>query len=963
MMKNILLPFTVFFFTNCSINAQYIPVPEKSSISLNGIWKFNPSPGSKTFESSDFNSNWKDINVPGEWTMQGFTVEKGVRAAYQTSFSIPGEWKDRRIILRFDGVYSDAIVWINGRKSFSHIGGFNAFESDVTGLIRKGQNLLTVGVMNESIADTLSCGSQYAAHPLGGIPRKVTLFCVPLFHISDMFVRTDFDRDYHNATIRLNLEFTENTKTPAGGTLNIDLLSPDGSMVKSGSRVIQPGGGSKQIDIEIDNPQKWNAEYPVLYTLRLRLSSENGDETIEKKIGFRKLEIAGNQLFVNGVPVKLHGVNRHEVHPLSGRSLNMFLWREDARLYKEANVNYIRTSHYPPPEEFIGLCDSAGFYVELENPLVWIGHNANLSLDFNEAWDTSLRKELVKTTRETITFYRNHPAIIIWSLANESAWTKNWEAALDEADRLDPSRPKSFHDQAYGLYNNFGSTALPIANIHYPGPDGPAIADTFSRPLLFGEYCHLNTYNRQEIATDPGVRDAWVKGFHAMWEKMYRSRGCLGGALWSGIDDAFMPPGGKLVGYGEWGPVDGWRRRKPEYFHVMKTYSPVIISTRKTTVNADGEILIQVENRFDFTDLNDCRFEWELGREKGNVSLKLAPHNSGILRIGPFREDISGEALRLKSYSPYGRLIDESEIDIGTLPSESLPFRSMNPGTLSRTETNKYFRISEGNIKWYFDKVNGKLAVAMVGPDTVISGGAELMVLPLHSEECKTEHSLNIPFMNTSCSDWKLLSVNSSEKGDTVCIMVGGTYREAVINISYNFLKGGTLFVKYNFTASMDINPRQTGLVFSLPGSVHNLNWHRKGFWTSYPDWHIGRIDGNTVPFPPNVFYLNQTGVRPEGEWMFDANALGCNDFRSTKSGIYWAGLTNTRAVGVIILSDGRQAFRSWVNGNGINFLVADYSNGGAEIFFASHLESERRPLKTGDNFAGSVTLKLLGGN
>ncbi len=337
----------------------------------------------------------------------------------------------------------------------------------------------------------------------------------------------------------------------------------------------------ESIEMDVANPLKWNAEYPVLYKLRLQLTSDAGTEVIEKKIGFRELTVVGNQLFLNGSAIKLHGVNRHEVHPLTGRSLNMELWRKDALLYKEANVNYIRTSHYPPAEEFIDLCDSAGFYVELENPLVWIGHNANLNMKFREAWDLRLRKELIKTTRETITFYRNHPGIIIWSLANESAWTDNWRAAHEAADSLDPTRPKTFHDQAYGDYNNYGSISMPIANIHYPGPKGPDMAENFERPLLFGEYCHLNTYNRQEIATDPGVRDAWVQGFHSMWERMYKSKGCLGGALWSGIDDAFMLPEGKLVGYGEWGPIDGWRRMKPEYYHVKKTYSPVIINNRK----------------------------------------------------------------------------------------------------------------------------------------------------------------------------------------------------------------------------------------------------------------------------------------------------------------------------------------------------------------------------------------------
>lgn len=962
-MKNLASFLTIIFLSIFNCGAQYIPVPVGSSITLNGTWKFNPSPDWKIYSSSEFHTGWADIKVPGEWTMQGFYVEKRARAAYQTTFKVPEEWAGKRIILRFDGVYSDAIVWVNGKKAAAHIGGFNVFESDITPFLKKGMNTLTVGVMNESLADTLSCGTQYAAHPLGGIPRKVTLFSLPEFHISDIFISTDLDEQYLNAKLKIEMDFSNTNKGLKDGKLQIDLLSPDGKVVAGKAvnvSLTDYNELSETILLEVLNPLKWNAEYPNLYKLRLQLSSIAGSEVIEKNIGFRELEVVGNQLFLNGTPIKLHGVNRHEVHPLTGRSLNMELWRKDAILYKEANVNYIRTSHYPPAEEFINLCDSIGLYVELENPLVWIGHNANLSLQFNQAWDIRLRQELIKTTRETITYYRNHPGIIIWSLANESAWTDNWRAAHEAADSLDPTRPKTFHDQAYGIYNNYGSISMPIANMHYPGPQGPEVADTFSRPLLFGEYCHLNTYNRQEIATDPGVRDAWVKGFHRMWENMYRTKGCLGGALWSGIDDAFALPEGKLVGYGEWGPIDGWRRLKPEYYHVKKTYSPVIPGNRKASVSKGGEIMLQVENRFDFTDLKDCRFEWEVAGQKGRSTITVSPHNSGILRIGPVTGNVSGKVLLLKIYSPYNMLIDESSVELGEVIHENFPFRPVPMTEMRKSEDESFIRISGGDVKWVFDKKSGKIAVATYKSDTILNNGAELMILPLHSEECKTEHSLNIPFINNTCNNWRIDSVVSAEEKDTVKVTVNGAYKEAGIILDYCFMKDGAVSIKYKFTAAEDVNPRQVGLVFSVPGSNKNMSWYRNGFWSSYPEWHIGRTYGKAVPFPSDVFYLNRLGVKPEGEWRLDANSLGTNDFRSTKENIYWAALTNSEGIGIAAVSDGRQSFRSFVKGNSINFLVADYSNGGAEIFFASHLESERRPLKKGDKFEGVVNLKVV---
>jgi hypothetical protein len=277
-----------------------------------------------------------------------------------------------------------------------------------------------------------------------------------------------------------------------------------------------------------------------------------------------------------------------------------------------------------------------------------------------------------------------------------------------------------------------------------------------------------------------------------------------------------------------------------------------------------------------------------------------------------------------------------------------------------KSEDASFITIFSSDVKWIFDKTKGKIVSATYKSDTILNNGAELMILPLHSEECKTEHSLNIPFINNTCLDWKVNSVITAAVEDTVKVTVRGAYKEAEIILEYLFLKGGGLQTKYSFTATADVNPRQVGLVFSVPGSNRNMSWYRKGFWSSYPEWHIGRTYGNAVPFPPNVFYINRLGVKPDGEWRFDANSLGTNDFRSTKDNIYWAALTNTANTGIAVISNGEQAFRSYVNGNSINFLVADYSNGGAEIFFASHLESERRPLKTGDKFEGEVTMKVV---
>ena len=257
---------------------------DQPKLSLNGTWQFNPSPPDGFWKTPTPNdSGFSDIEVPAQWAMQGFEVEKAAAAAYWREFTVPPEWKSHRIKLRCDAVYSDTAVWINGRQAGQHTGGFTPFEFDVTELLTIGRkNTIALAVKNDSLADILASGTQYAAHQLGGITRQIYLFAVPNLNITSMHVTTVFDQDYNDATLQVILELSnESDNDIENAGVEFELTGP-----KKTSVPIDPAAVSfvniaagdtikKIVKIPVSQPKKWDAEHPDLYLLKVRLKAED----------------------------------------------------------------------------------------------------------------------------------------------------------------------------------------------------------------------------------------------------------------------------------------------------------------------------------------------------------------------------------------------------------------------------------------------------------------------------------------------------------------------------------------------------------------------------------------------------------------------------------------------------------------------------------------------------------------
>lgn len=944
---------------------------DKLQVGLNGTWHFNPNPPSE-FWKADARPGlgWVDIEVPGEWVMQGFTVEKDTALGYRRQFAIPFEWKGQQIKLRCDAVYSDTRVWVNGLEAGKHVGGFTPFELDITKLVKHGRdNTIAIAVKNESAADTLASGTSYAAHQLGGITRKIYVFAVPQLNVPSLHVETTFDKDYRDASLRVMIEITnESSHDVQDAEVQFKLTGPDGkpvaikpSTVKIPS--VKAGQKIKQtIEIPVTAPKKWDAEHPNLYVLTCLLrTADKALETVQRRFGFRQVEVRGRKLFVNNTPVKLHGICRHEVHPLRGRSLTPELCRKDAELFRNANMNFVRTSHYPPSDEFLEACDELGIFAECEAPYCWA-----FRWDEDKKNDPNYSDVVVRQTLEMVQRNRSHPCIIIWSAANESIWGSNFEKSAEAIRRADASRPRIFS----------WNKALDIVSHHYPGVD---ISDELSRfdvPVLFDEYMHLNCYNRSELVTDPGVREDWGRALVPLWEKMYAAEGCVGGAIWSGIDDIFHLPSGKSTGYGPWGPLDGWRRTKPEYWHIKKTYSPVKIFLKKVGVPREGEpIKLEVENRHDFTNLSEINIEWRIASQSGRVKADIPPRGKGTILIRPKTTDFEGKKLSLQFFSPRGFIIDSYLLPIGsskdTIPKSGID--TCEGLQLIKDEDN--FVVKGERFTWEVNRKTGLIEKAEVDGRSVLVGGPVLMVLPFGKGRCVPNYSDDTKAFNEMCRNWQATEVTAKQTDEGVEIQVDGQYEEArgTYKMSINNIR--QLRVSYNFTYQQEPEPtehmwndqpdpphcRQIGIVFDLPKSFDTLNWQRKALWSVYPEDHIGRPQGQARAFRRRSRPSVKSHTEPHWPWKLDSNALGTNDFRSTKRNIIWASLIDTNNHGILIRSDGEQSTRSYVEGDRIRLLVAEHSTGGRDGVSFGHLGEEQKPLEKGSVFEDSVRLELVG--
>jgi len=510
--------------------------------SLNGSWKFfwtkTPLDAPDDFFLEEYDaSDWDEIKVPGTWQMQnyGYYIYRNIpmefspydppkvpiqfnpTGFYIREFTVPDSWDGRKIILHFDGVKAAYWIWVNGEYIGFDKGSMTPGEFDISKWMKPGNNKVAVQVVRWSDGSYLEDQDMWR---FAGIYRRVYLYAIPEVHIQDMFVVVDLDEQYKDATLKLECELKNESGTDLSRiTVDAHLFQPDGEKINQYSGILKKitAGHKEKLIItgEVDDPLKWSAEKPHCYTLVLELKDQTGKrlEILEEKIGFRELEIKNARMLVNGVPVMIKGVNRHEHDPYLGRTMTEEMIEKDFQLMKELNINSIRTCHYPNDPLFYDLADKWGFYIC--NEVNAECHYGEHFLPWQPGWEEAFLDRTVRYLQRD----KNHPCVIMWSMGNECGLAPIHYKMAEYVRQADPTR-FVYHQTNYP---NGDAPFADICGTRYPNPSMlDAIGDTTQRPVILGEYAHA-------VANSMGHFDEY-------WERFYKYPSLQGGYIWDWVN-------------------------------------------------------------------------------------------------------------------------------------------------------------------------------------------------------------------------------------------------------------------------------------------------------------------------------------------------------------------------------------------------------------------------------------------
>lgn len=873
-------------------------------LSLNGTWKFKlvnePSsrPGEADFygEQADV-SAWDDLPVPSCWEMHGYDkplyinvqyafpdnppyvvsnvsgIGSNPVGSYRRTFTLPEGWENKRVFVHFDGIYSGAYVWVNGQYVGYTQGANNVTEFDLTSYVRTGENSISVQVFRWTDGSYLE--GQDMFH-MSGIHRDVYLFATPKTFVRDHYITCDLDEaaQYQSGSMAVDLSLDNRDKLSGEKNIQVNLKAPDGTLVQTREISVPFTEADLQKTVRVEfsglsGLQLWTAETPNLYTVEVSQKNQDGVEEMvfSTKYGFRHIDVRNTLVYINGQQIYFKGVNNQDTHPLYGRSIDMATMLKDVQMMKQANMNTVRTSHYPRQTKMYAMFDYYGLYVmdeaDLECHKNWDDHYYGSGcITSDPTWKAAYVDRVVRMVQRD----RNFPSVIFWSMGNESSNGSNFNAAYAAARELDG---RLIHYEGATRFPGLGADNTDIYSVMYPSlteVTNNATVNSSGKPYFMCEYAHA-------------MGNA-VGNLKEYWDIIEGSAHGIGGCIWDWVDQSIYAPqailDGQLMkngfpyytsGYDYPGPHQGnfvnnglitadraWTPKLTEVKHVYQyvKFEGYNSATRELTLL----------NKYDFTNLDRFYLSYELLKngtviETGRVDLPAtAPDETCKVTLDyATQPDATAEyALTLRinwkeaqTWCDAGYTMADMQYVLQERPAMTeLPVSGGNRA-LTVSEAGSNLTVENDLVSLQYNKTTGQVVRwSQKGKNIIESGGG-----PVYNNFLWIENDKHGDLDNGSQNATVSASLAADKMSCTVTVSVPGT--KCPYDIRYVIHATGVVDMKVSFKPVVS-DLRRIGLYMKLPSAYEQLEYYAKGPWENYIDRQQGSFLGRYTTTVTDMF-------------------------------------------------------------------------------------------------------------
>ena len=897
--ENKLAPRATFFaFENSDIEHKE---NSKRFFNLNGDWKFDwvkdPKKRPTTFQNVTYDdSDWKTIPVPANWEVEGFghpiylderypfttkwpdaPTDYNPVGTYRKEITLENEFLSEDIILHFAGAKSAMYVYINGNYVGYSQGSKTPAEFNITKHLKEGKNLISLQLFRWSDASYLESQDMLR---MSGIERDVYLYTRPKVYISDYHAKTTLDDSYKNGIFHGTFSVTNDTDSIATHDLLVEVLDNEKEVIYSRKEIQIPANSTVDFNVDktITNVKSWSAEIPTLYHLNITLDY---NQFIKKKIGFKRVEIKNAQVLINGKPIYIRGVDRHETDPFTGHVVSKESMEKDILLMKQHNINAVRSAHYPNDPYWLDLCDKYGLYVvdeaNIESHPLAIDKNTQIGNEMS--W---LPAHLSRTKRM---YYRdrNHASIYSWSLGNEAGEGAIFRATYKWLKEQDNNRIVQYEPAGKEDYTDL---YCPM----YPKPEylikhGKSNSD---KPSIMIEYAHAMGNS--------------VGNLQDYWDIIEKYDNLQGGFIWDWVDQSleYKDKNGKpYLAYGHDyhpdlptdgnflnnGLVDPYRNPHPHLSEVKKVYEPV-------QFNYLGNQTIKITNKNFFADFSDKEMRFRILKngkvifEKKHIQIDVKPQATVRLKFNDIPEIFIPEN---EYYLEVSLLQKEETALIPKGHEVAWDQFSLKQAAISKQpkENKSDFKISNSNNIITVKNKNTQLKINSTSGEITswVFEGKEITNQPIRPNFWRppTDNDLGNG-MDTWAKVWQDASYNYkaklikkpilTNKGISYVVSYTLPNNEATVVVNYTFNNPGTLTVAYSFTPNKKELPNipRLGMYITLNNDFEDVSWHGKGPSESYWDRKTGQKIGIYSGKVTDQFHVysrpQETGNKTDLRWM-----------------------------------------------------------------------------------------------